>query len=65
MFKNKNVLVTGSARNTGVGIAKVFASDERFADAPTWEPTEEERTDFELQFLAEGKTVWRGSYARA
>ncbi len=26
MFKGKNVLVTGSARNTGLGIAKVFGS---------------------------------------
>ncbi len=26
MFQNKNVLVTGSARNTGLGIAKVFGS---------------------------------------
>ena len=26
MFEGKNILVTGSARNTGLGIAKVFGS---------------------------------------
>lgn len=26
MFEGKNVLVTGSARNTGLGIAKVFGN---------------------------------------
>ena len=34
-------------------IHHVVTHDPRFALAPAWLPTEEERTDFELEFLAE------------
>ena len=40
---------------------KIFAQDPRFESAPPFEPTPEERTDFEMLFLGLARTTQRAS----
>jgi tRNA (guanine-N7-)-methyltransferase len=40
-------------------VSGVFAGDERFEADEVFEPTEEERTDFELIFRGQSKPIWR------
>mgnify|MGYP000224063634 FL=1 len=44
-------------------ILTLFSADRRFAPAPPCEPPDEEKTDFELIFLAKGKRIYRCSFA--
>jgi tRNA G46 methylase TrmB len=45
-------------------IARLFREDERFVPTTPFEPTEEERTDFELTFRKMGKSVFRCSFQK-
>lgn len=45
-------------------IQALFRGDPRFEEIPAFQPTEEERTDFELLFLAQNATIGRGSFRR-
>ncbi|MBI3987674.1 MAG: tRNA (guanosine(46)-N7)-methyltransferase TrmB [Lentisphaerae bacterium] len=45
-------------------IRVLFAGDRRFEPAPVFQPTEEERTDYELQFTAKGRSIGRSSWKK-
>jgi len=45
-------------------IDKLFSADSRFERIPTFAPSEEERTDFERQFMGQGLQIGRGSYRK-
>ena len=42
----------------------LFANDPRFTPLPPFEPSEEERTDFEVIFLGQGARIGRASFRR-
>ncbi len=44
-------------------ILRLFSNDSRFAPTAPYEPPEEEKTDFELIFLAKGERIYRSSFA--
>jgi tRNA (guanine-N7-)-methyltransferase len=46
-------------------IAALFDSDARFQSIPAYEPTEDERTDFELIFTGQGKPIGRASFVKS
>jgi tRNA (guanine-N7-)-methyltransferase len=46
-------------------ILKVFSRDPRFVKETPFAPAPDERTDFELKFLAQGLTIGRASYRKA
>lgn len=46
----------------GEHIRRCFTANPDFELAPTFVPPEDERTDFELEFLAKGATITRCSY---
>jgi tRNA (guanine-N7-)-methyltransferase len=46
------------------GIRKIFGGDARFASRPPFEPPAEERTDFELQFMAQRLPIHRASFSK-
>lgn len=47
-----------------LAIAKLFRGDGRFVEAPAFEPSEEERTNFEITFLQKGAPISRGSFKK-
>jgi tRNA (guanine-N7-)-methyltransferase len=45
-------------------IRALFDADARFRAIPAYEPAEEERTDFELIFVGQGKPIGRASFVK-
>ena len=45
-------------------IADLLQKDSRFAEAPVFEPAPEERTDFEVLFLAKSAAIGRASFRK-
>ncbi len=52
-------------RNYFESIVALFEQDARFESIPAYEPTEDERTDFELHFTEQGKPIGRASFVKA
>ena len=46
------------------GIAKLFRGDSRFVEVPAFQPSEEERTNFEITFLQKETEISRGSFQK-
>ena len=47
-----------------VEIEELFAGDERFVEAPVFEPSEEDRTEFEKIFVAQDTSIGRAGFRK-